>query len=578
MTSAELRIFEPPRFFEAFLRGRAFTRGARHHRAHLRHLPGRLPDERGPRDGGRARRHGRRASSARCAGCSIAASGSRATRCTSTCCTRPDFLGYEGAIEMAARPCRRGPARPRAEEGRQRPDDACSAAARSTRSTCASAASTRRRASASSMRAGRAAEAGARHRRSRPCAGRRSFDFPDCTRDYEFVSLRHPDEYPLNEGRIVSNRGLDIAARDYDAHFEEIHVAHSTALQSRMRGRRHLPRRPARPLQPQLRPPVAARPARRRARPASGRSCPNPYQSIIVRAVEVLYACDEALRIIDGYERARPAVGSGRAARGRRLRRDRGAARAALSSLPPRRRRHDPRGRRSSRRPRRTRRRIEEDLTVFINGWLDLPDDALAPPLRADGPQLRSVHLLRDPLPRSAHRPRLTAMAPPATASSSASAIPIAATTRSAGWSLARLRGRLPAGVDGSSSTTARRPTLLDRLDGARRRHPRRCRALRRALPARSIRFDAAAAPLPRDSSACRPTASASPRRSNSPACSAACRRAASSTRSRRGRSTSARRCRPGRRRDRRGRDPRPRRNCLNRILTDARARPDRHA
>ena len=36
-------------------------RGARHHRAHLRHLPGRLPDERGARDGGRARRHGERA-------------------------------------------------------------------------------------------------------------------------------------------------------------------------------------------------------------------------------------------------------------------------------------------------------------------------------------------------------------------------------------------------------------------------------------------------------------------------------------------------------------------------------------
>ena len=38
------------------------------------------------------------------------------------------------------------------------------------------------------------------------------FDFPDFERDYEFVALRHPDEYPFNEGRIVSNRGLDIAA------------------------------------------------------------------------------------------------------------------------------------------------------------------------------------------------------------------------------------------------------------------------------------------------------------------------------------------------------------------------------
>ena len=57
----ELKIFEPPRFFEAFLRGRALQRSARHHGAHLRHLPGRLPDERRSRDGRCLRRQGRRA-------------------------------------------------------------------------------------------------------------------------------------------------------------------------------------------------------------------------------------------------------------------------------------------------------------------------------------------------------------------------------------------------------------------------------------------------------------------------------------------------------------------------------------
>jgi len=38
-------------------------------------------------------------------------------------------------------------------------------------------------------------------------------DFPDRERDYTFVTLKHPNEYPFNEGRIVSNRGLDIAAK-----------------------------------------------------------------------------------------------------------------------------------------------------------------------------------------------------------------------------------------------------------------------------------------------------------------------------------------------------------------------------
>jgi coenzyme F420-reducing hydrogenase alpha subunit len=33
-----------------------------------------------------------------------------------------------------------------------------------------------------------------------------------------------------------------------------------------------------------------------------GDECRNPFQSIIVRAIEIFYACDEALRIIDSYE------------------------------------------------------------------------------------------------------------------------------------------------------------------------------------------------------------------------------------------------------------------------------------
>jgi hypothetical protein len=46
------------------------------------------------------------------------------------------------------------------------------------------------------------------------------------------VALRHPDEYPFNEGRLVSNRDIDIDIADYETEFEERHVAHSTALHS----------------------------------------------------------------------------------------------------------------------------------------------------------------------------------------------------------------------------------------------------------------------------------------------------------------------------------------------------------
>ena len=64
-----------------------------------------------------------------------------------------------------------------------------------------------------------------------------TFAFPDLERDYEFVALRHPDEYPFNEGRLVSKKGLDIAVREFDQHFVEEHVAHSNALQARLKER-----------------------------------------------------------------------------------------------------------------------------------------------------------------------------------------------------------------------------------------------------------------------------------------------------------------------------------------------------
>jgi sulfhydrogenase subunit alpha len=66
------------------------------------------------------------------------------------------------------------------------------------------------------------------------------FDFPDCERDYEFVALGAAGEYPFNAGHVVSNKGLDITPQEYDAHFEESHVKRSNALHSHLRGRPYL--------------------------------------------------------------------------------------------------------------------------------------------------------------------------------------------------------------------------------------------------------------------------------------------------------------------------------------------------
>jgi coenzyme F420-reducing hydrogenase alpha subunit len=127
-----------------------------------------------------------------------------------------------------------------------------------------------------------------------------TFSFPALTVDRELVSLRHPTEYPMNEGRIVSTRGLDCAAEDYDQHFIEEQVPHSTALHARMRARGHyLTGSLARYALNADRLPSWLLEAAR----AAGFEAPvlNPFRSIGARLIEVAYACDEALRIIRAW-------------------------------------------------------------------------------------------------------------------------------------------------------------------------------------------------------------------------------------------------------------------------------------
>ncbi len=128
-----------------------------------------------------------------------------------------------------------------------------------------------------------------------------AFSFPDFTRDYEFVALRHPDEYPFNEGRLVSNRGIDIDIADYEMEFEERHVAHSTALHSVVKRRgAYLVGPLARYALNFDRLPQEVQALAREA--GLDPVCRNPFQSIVVRALEVVYACGEALRLIAAYE------------------------------------------------------------------------------------------------------------------------------------------------------------------------------------------------------------------------------------------------------------------------------------
>jgi sulfhydrogenase subunit alpha len=124
--------------------------------------------------------------------------------------------------------------------------------------------------------------------------------FPDIEEDYEFVALRHEHEYPMNEGEVVSNQGLRIPVSHYEDSFEEVHLPHSNALQSvRKGGGSYLVGPLARYALNHDRLSSRAKAAAKAA--GLGDVVRNPYRSIIVRAVEVVYACEEALRIIDSY-------------------------------------------------------------------------------------------------------------------------------------------------------------------------------------------------------------------------------------------------------------------------------------
>jgi coenzyme F420-reducing hydrogenase alpha subunit len=128
-----------------------------------------------------------------------------------------------------------------------------------------------------------------------------TFESPDVDFDYEFVALRHPSEYPFNEGRLVSNKGLDIEVREYDEHFVEEQVAYSNALHSIRKGHGSYVVGPI--ARYSLNFDRLPRPIQQAAGEAGlGSVCRNPFRSIVVRAVEVLFAVDEALRIIRSYE------------------------------------------------------------------------------------------------------------------------------------------------------------------------------------------------------------------------------------------------------------------------------------
>lgn len=147
------------------------------------------------------------------------------------------------------------------------------------------------------------------------------FPFDDFEQDYTFVALTHPDEYAMNEGEIQSSDGLRIPVSEFDQHFVEEQVPHSTALHSVTRKERKTYF-----LGPLARVNLNFHNLSSEARQCAelvelDSRCTNPFKSIIARSIELVHAYQEALTILRSYEPRgcpsidfQPKAGSGTAA------------------------------------------------------------------------------------------------------------------------------------------------------------------------------------------------------------------------------------------------------------------------
>lgn len=200
------------------------------------------------------------------------------------------------------------------------------------------------------------------------------FEFPDLELDHEFLALTTPDSYPIEDGVIARSAGPDFAVANFTDHVAESQLPHSTALHATLDGGRYLTGPLARySLNAAALSPIAAQTA---ARAGLSDECRNPFRSIVVRAVEVVYAIEESLRIIDEYQRpsrpfvdvpARAGVGHGvsEAPRGllyHRYRIEEDGLVSAATMIPP---------------TSQNQGAIESDLARLVSGNLALDDAAL---------------------------------------------------------------------------------------------------------------------------------------------------------------------------------------------------------
>jgi sulfhydrogenase subunit alpha len=129
-----------------------------------------------------------------------------------------------------------------------------------------------------------------------------TFEFPDYEGEWDLVALTGGDGYPIMGTEVAALSGrLRVHVSEFTEHLTERHVEHSTALHGHWALGDYAVGPLARySLNREQLPPRALAAAQRAG---LGDVCLNPFKSIVVRSVELLAACEEALRLIESYTR-----------------------------------------------------------------------------------------------------------------------------------------------------------------------------------------------------------------------------------------------------------------------------------
>lgn len=133
-----------------------------------------------------------------------------------------------------------------------------------------------------------------------------SLHYPYLEIDYEFVALHHLDEYGVIEGDVLSSTGRKLSIFEYETGYIEEHVRHSNALHSHTVDNNTYLVGPLARLNlnhEQLLPKA------KQALKDYKIQLPlkNPYKSLIARAIELVHFYEEAIQLVKEYKPTGPA-------------------------------------------------------------------------------------------------------------------------------------------------------------------------------------------------------------------------------------------------------------------------------